>query len=82
MTGTSAGDLKFKGPTELAAGLAKLPEVSSCMASYMAAYAFGLSTENASCLVRTATNDLKAGMSIVDFYIRMVRSEHFRARLQ
>jgi hypothetical protein len=81
VSGTSAGDLKFKGPTELAAGLAKLPEVSSCMASYMAAYAFGLSQQNASCLVRTATNDLKAGMSIVDFYIRMVRSAHFTSRM-
>jgi hypothetical protein len=81
IVGTSAGDLKFRGPTELATALAKLPEVSSCMSSYLAAFAFGLSQSNASCLVRNATNDLRAGMSLVDFYIKMARAEHFRTRL-
>jgi hypothetical protein len=81
LVGTSAGDVKFRGASELAGALAKLPEVSSCMASYMAAFAFGLSQSNAACLVRSATNDLRAGMSLVDFYIRMARSEHFRTRL-
>ena len=52
------------------------------MASYLSAYAFGVNQPNASCLVRNATNELKAGsLSVVDFYIRMVRSEHFRSRI-
>ena len=82
ITGTSAGDLPFRGPTELARAVGRLPETASCMASYLAAYAFGVSQPNASCLVRSATAELKAGMSIVDFYIRMARSEHFRTRIQ
>jgi predicted ester cyclase len=81
MIDTSAGTIPFRGPAELSTALAKLPEVSSCMASYMAAFAFGLSQQNASCLVQSATNDLRGGMSLVDFYIRMARSEHFRTRL-
>ena len=40
-----------------------------------------VSQPNASCLVRTATDELAKGMSIMDFYIRMARSEHFRNRL-
>jgi hypothetical protein len=81
VSNTSAGDLPFRGPAELATNLAKLPEVGSCMASYIAAFAFGVSQPNASCLVRSATEELKGGMSLVDFYIRMARSEHFRTRL-
>jgi hypothetical protein len=81
VTNTTAGDLPFRGPAELATTIAKLPEVSSCMASYMAAFAFGVSQPNASCLVRSAAEELRGGMSLVDFYIRMARSEHFRSRL-
>jgi hypothetical protein len=81
VTGTSAGDLPFKGPAELATALAKLPEVSDCMASFVTAYAFGMDQKNASCLVNSATQELRAGMSLVDFYIRLSRSEHFRTRL-
>ena len=52
------------------------------MASYVAAYAFGVSQPNASCLVRSARpRSCAAAMSLVDFYIRMARSEHFRTRL-
>ncbi len=80
LTETSAGDIPFRGPTELANAVARLPEVSDCMASFMAAYAFGVSQSNASCLVRTAAQELRGGMSLVDFYIRMSRSEHFRTR--
>jgi hypothetical protein len=81
IAGTTMGDLNVKGATELSTALAKLPEVQSCMASYMAAYAFGVSQKNASCLVASATKDLRGGMSLVDFYIRMARSEHFRTRM-
>ena len=80
VTSTSAGDVTFKGAAELANAVAKLPEVAGCVASYAAAYAFGVSESNASCLVRTATEKLRGGMSLVDFYISMVRSDHFRYR--
>ena len=82
ITGTSAGDLPFRGPTQLAQAIAGLPEASECVASYLAAYAFGVSQPNASCLVRSATAELRSGASIVDFYVRMARSEHFRSRVQ
>jgi hypothetical protein len=81
VTGTSGGDLKFRGPTELAGALARLPEVPDCLASYLAAYAFGLAQSSTSCLVRAAADELRAGGSLVDFYIRLARSEHFRTRL-
>ena len=74
------GDITFKGPTELANALAKLPEVNDCMAAYMAAYALGVGHDSAKCLVSSATNELRNGMSIVDFYVRMARSDHFRYR--
>jgi Protein of unknown function (DUF1592)/Protein of unknown function (DUF1588)/Protein of unknown function (DUF1595)/Protein of unknown function (DUF1587) len=76
----SSGDLTVKGPTELANALSKLPEVSECMASYMAAYALGVSHDSAQCLVSSATAELLKGTSIVDFYVRMARADHFRYR--
>jgi hypothetical protein len=83
IVGTSAGTLEFRGPDELARAVAKLPEVSDCLASFMAAQAFGLDHRNTSCLVRTAADELRAGkLSLVDFYVRMARSEHFRIRVQ
>jgi hypothetical protein len=81
LSGTSMGDITFKGPSELATALAKLPETASCMASYMAAYALGVNQPNASCLVQSAVNELRGGMSLLDFYIRMARAEHFRVRV-
>jgi hypothetical protein len=80
VTDTSAGDLSFAGAGELATAIARLPEVSDCVASYAAAHAFGLSQPNAACLVRSAAEKLRTGASLVDFYIAMVRSEHFRLR--
>jgi hypothetical protein len=77
---TSAGDLKVKGPTELATALSTLPEVNDCVAAYMAAYALGVTHESAACLVRNATAELRSGTSLVDFYVRMARADHFRAR--
>jgi hypothetical protein len=81
LVGTTLGDIKFNGPTELAEQVAKLPETSACMASYMAAFAMGVSQANASCLVKSAAGELQGGMSLVDFWVRMARSEHFRSRL-
>jgi len=80
ITGTSKGDLNVKGPGELANALATLPELNDCMAAYLAAYALGLSHDSAQCLVSSATAELRKGGSIVDFYLRMARSEHFRLR--
>jgi hypothetical protein len=74
------GDLTFKGPTELSNALSKLPEINACMAAYMAAYALGVNHDSAQCLVSSATNELQKGMSIVDFYVRMARADHFRFR--
>jgi hypothetical protein len=82
LAGTSTGDVTFKGAAELANAVAKLPEVAGCVASYAAAYAFGVSQSNASCLVRSATEKLRTGQSLVDFYISMARSDHFRLRSQ
>ena len=81
VTNTTAGDLTFRGAAELANKISGLPEVAECMASYLSAYAFGVNQPNALCLARTATNELKGGLSVVDFYIRMARSEHFRNRI-
>jgi len=81
ITGTSAGTLTFTGATELAQKVAGLPEVADCMAKFMASNAFGLDHHDTTCLVRNAADDLRSGrISIVDFYIRMARSEHFRVR--
>jgi hypothetical protein len=77
---SSKGDLRVQGPTELAKALAGLPEVTDCMASYVAAYALGVNHDSAACLISSATDELRKGMSIVDFYVRMSRSEHFRFR--
>jgi hypothetical protein len=74
------GDIKVKGPTELAKAIAGLPEVNDCMASYMAAFALGVSHDSAQCLVSSATAELRNGSSIVDFYVRMAKSDHFRYR--
>jgi hypothetical protein len=81
MLGTSAGDIAFRGATDLAQQLAKLPETAQCMATYLASFAFGIQQKSASCLVGNAAAELRAGMSIVDFYVRMARSEHFRTRI-
>jgi hypothetical protein len=80
VTGTSKGDLKVKGPTELATAVAGLPEVTDCVAAYLGAYALGVGHDNARCLVNTATAGLKQGGSLLDFYLHIARSEHFRYR--
>jgi hypothetical protein len=77
---TTAGDVKVDGATGLATALASLPEVTDCMSSYMAAYALGVNHENAACLVTGAGNQLRAGSSVLDFYLAIAKSEHFRSR--
>jgi hypothetical protein len=78
---TSAGDLPFQGPNQLATALARLPEMSDCMAAFMASNAFGMDHHDTTCMVPGASEDLRAGrIGIVDYYVRMARSEHFRTR--
>jgi len=80
VSGTTAGDVKIKGASELATTLANLPEVSDCVSSYVAAYALGLNHESAACLVSNAARELRGGKSLLDFYVGIARSEHFRQR--
>jgi hypothetical protein len=81
LTGTSAGDLTFRGPKELAMAVARLPEVSDCMGSFMASWALGLDHHDTTCIVRTAEDEMRAGkIGLADFYVRMTRAEHFRTR--
>lgn len=80
VTGTSAGDLKVGGIAELGTTLSKLPEVTDCVSSYLGAYALGMNHDSATCLVATAAGELRNGASLLDFYVRMARSEHFRTR--
>ena len=47
----------------------------------MTEFAFGVPQTSASCLVENAAAELRGGMSLVDFYVRMARSEHFRIRV-
>ena len=51
------------------------------MASYLASFAFGVPQPTATCLVGNAAGELRGGMSVVDYYVRMSRSEHFRTRI-
>jgi hypothetical protein len=80
VSGTTAGDLEIKGASELATALSKLPEVSDCVSSYVAAYTLGVNHESAACLVNSAAAELRGGKSLLDFYVGMARSEHFRTR--
>jgi len=80
VTGTSAGDIAFRGPTELATALARLPEVSDCLAAHIAAYSFGISRESATCLINSAADGLRGGGTLVDFFLALARSDHFRYR--
>ena len=66
------------GPT-----LARLPELTDCMAAFMAGNAFGLDHRNTPCLIRNEMAELRAGkLSIVEYYVKLARSEHFRFRVQ
>jgi hypothetical protein len=79
--GTSAGELTFRGPEELARALAPLPETADCLADFIAGHAFGLDHGEASCLARTASDELRAGtIGVLDYYLKMARAESFRTR--
>jgi hypothetical protein len=80
VSGTTAGDVDITGASELATTLSKLPEVSDCVSSYVAAYTLGVNHESATCLVNSAAAELRGGKSLLDFYVGMARSEHFRTR--
>jgi hypothetical protein len=80
VSGTTAGDVKVAGASDLATALSKLPEVTDCVSSYLAAFTFGVNHDSASCLVSSASAELRTGTSLVDFYVRMARAEQFRSR--
>jgi hypothetical protein len=78
---TTAGDLTFNGADGLAQTVAKLPEASDCLASFIASYSLGVDDHASTCMVRNAATELRTGkITILDYYTRMVRSEHFRTR--
>jgi hypothetical protein len=78
---TSAGDIEFKGGTELANALASLPEVSDCLADFVTAYSYGIDHQAAGCMASTASEDMKAGkIGFLDFMVKMARAESFRSR--
>jgi hypothetical protein len=78
---TQGGQVAFKGATELASTLAHMPEASDCMGAFMASFAFGVDQNEASCMVASATSALRAGnLGLVDFYVQLARSDHFRVR--
>lgn len=81
LSGTSAGaEVVVDGQAALSSALANLPEVTSCVSSFLGAYALGLNRESAECLVKNAADELAQGGSVLDFYVRIARSEHFRVR--
>jgi hypothetical protein len=80
IAGSTKGDLKVNGPAELAKAISTLPEVNDCMAAYMAGFALGMSHDSARCLVSSVSSGLKTGGSLIDFYVGMARSDHFRLR--
>jgi hypothetical protein len=80
VSATSSGDVKVSGAADLASALSKLPETTDCVSSFLAAYALGVNHDSATCLVTSARNDLKAGGSLLDFYVGMARAEHIRSR--
>jgi len=80
VAGTSTGDVKVSGAADLANALAKLPETTDCVSSYLAAYALGVNHDSAACLVSGARSELHAGGSLLDFYVRMARAQHIRSR--
>jgi hypothetical protein len=78
---TSAGDISFAGPTELAQAVARLPETADCVAAFVSSNAFGMDHHDTPCLVRSVAEELRAGrIGVVDFYVRLARTEHFRTR--
>jgi hypothetical protein len=78
---TSAGDLTFRGPDELARALAPLPEVADCLGDFIAGHAFGIDHGEAGCVARAASDELRAGkIGVLDYYIRLARAESLRTR--
>jgi hypothetical protein len=79
---TSAGEIKFTGPDELADAVARLPETADCFADFVTGYTFGMDHRSAGCIARAATDELRGGkISLLDYFIKMARAESFRVRL-
>ena len=79
----AAANVMFRGPDELARALAPLPGDGGLPGRLRRGHAFGLDHGEASCLAKTASEELRAGtISVVDFYVRLARAESFRTRVQ
>jgi hypothetical protein len=81
VSGTSRGDLEVEGAAELAAALAELPEVESCVASWVARHAYGVDRHEATCLAASARPALTSeDGSFVDHWIALAATRHFTHR--
>ncbi len=79
--GLDDAPIEVSGPVELASTLADRPEVSACMAAFMASHAYGLDHHDTACLVSTPADALASGdLSIADFYVGLTSTPHFTRR--
>lgn len=80
--GVADEPIAVTGPIELAEALAAEPATATCVASYLASYAYGLDHHDTTCLVSTLAEDLAAGtIGIADFYLGLVTTTHFTRRV-
>jgi hypothetical protein len=73
-------EISFTGATELANFVAQDKRSSSCLAAYVASFAFGLDHHEMPCLASTPTAALSSGGSIVEYFISLAGTPHFRQR--
>lgn len=80
--GVTPEPIPVTGPVELAEALAAEPATATCVASYMASYAYGLDHHDTTCLVSSLAEDLAAGnIGLADFYLGLVATTHFTRRV-
>ena len=80
--GVSEEPIAVAGPIELAEALAAEPATATCVASYIASYAYGLDHHDTTCLVSSLAEDLAAGtIGLADFYLGLVTTTHFTRRV-
>lgn len=73
--------MDFEGPTELALQLAELEETSLCVGQQMAAFAYGVDTQEAECMVDDVAARLASGeLSLLDYYLALSTAPHFLRR--
>ena len=80
--GVADEPIPVQGPVELAEALAAEPATATCVASYVASYAYGLDHHDTTCLVSSLAEDLAAGtIGLADFYLALVTTPHFTRRV-